>query len=75
MRSRFSKSRLVLASGLFAFSTASLPLWAAELEILHNIVVHSRLESHLPSEAEAVQGRRVRLATLVDEIRGLYGAD
>ena len=75
MRSRFSKSRLVLVSVLIALLTVSLPLWAAELVILHNNDVHSRLESHLPAEAEEVQGGRVRLATLVDEIRGLYGAD
>src|SRR5690554_1392541 len=75
MRGRFSKSRLVLVSVLIALLTVSLPLWAAELVILHNNDVHSRLESHLPAEAEEVQGGRVRLATLVDEIRGLYGAD
>ena len=75
MRSRFSKSRLVLVSGLIALLTVSLPLWAAERVSPHNNDVHSRLESHLPAEAEEVHGGRVRLATLVDVSRGLYGAD
>jgi len=75
MRSRFSKSRLVLVVVLAALLTVSLPLWAAELIILHNNDVHSRLESHVPEGAEVEQGGRVRLATLVDEIRALYGAE
>lgn len=53
----------------------SLPLWAAEIIILHNNDVHSRLESHLPQGAEKEQGGRVRLASLVQEVRAQYGAD
>lgn len=75
MRSRFNKSRLVLVFVLTALLTVSLPLWAAELIILHNNDVHSRLESHVPADGEEEQGGRVRLATLVDEIRALYGKD
>src|SRR5690606_28051770 len=75
MRSRFNKSRLVLVFVLTALLTVSLPLWAAELIILHNNDVHSRLESHVPADGEEQQGGRVRLATLVDEIRALYGKD
>lgn len=48
MRSRFSKSRLVLVSVLIALLTVSLPLWAAELVILHNNDVHSRLSPTCP---------------------------
>ena len=75
MWSSFGMSRLVRVAVLIALFTVSLPLWSAELVSLHNKDVLSRLESHLPAEAEVVQGGRVRLATLVDEIRGLYGAD
>src|SRR5699024_10344583 len=52
----------------------SLPLWAAEVIILHNNDVHSRLESHVPEGAEKEQGGRVRLATLVEQVRAEYGA-
>lgn len=75
MRARFSKSWLVLVVVLIATLAVSFPLWAAEIIILHNNDVHSRLESHIPSGAEVEQGGRVRLATLVDEIRELYGKE
>lgn len=67
--------RLVLALVLAALLSLSLPAWAADLIILHNNDVHSRLESHLPEGAEEVQGGRVRLATIVDEIRALFGEE
>lgn len=73
--SRISKSRLVLVLVLAVLLTASMQLWAAELVILHTNDVHSRLESHIPADAEQEQGGRVRLATLVDDIRKLYGKE
>ncbi len=53
----------------------SLPLWAAEIVILHTNDVHSRLVSHVPQGAEKEQGGRVRLATLVEDVRAQYGAE
>lgn len=53
----------------------SLPIWAAEIIILHTNDVHSRLESHIPQGAEVEQGGRVRVATLVEEIRSQYGSE
>ncbi|NMB00545.1 MAG: multifunctional 2',3'-cyclic-nucleotide 2'-phosphodiesterase/5'-nucleotidase/3'-nucleotidase [Firmicutes bacterium] len=75
MRAKFRKSWLVTVLVLVAMVSVSLPLWAAEIIILHNNDVHSRLESHVPEGAEVEQGGRVRLASLVDEIRETYGAD
>lgn len=75
MRTKFRNSWLVLVFVLVALLSLSLPLWAAEIIILHNNDVHSRLESHIPEGADVEQGGRVRLATLVDEIREMYGAD
>lgn len=75
MWSRFSKFRLALILVLAVVLTVSLPLWAAEIVILHTNDVHSRLESHIPAEAEEEQGGRVRLATLVDDIRAVYGKE
>lgn len=75
VRFKSSKFYLVLVVVMVAMLAVSLPLWAAEIIILHNNDVHSRLESHVPEGAEVEQGGRVRLATLVDEIREMYGAD
>ena len=75
MWSRFSRFRLALILVLAVVLTVSLPLWAAEIVILHTNDVHSRLESHIPAEAEEEQGGRVRLATLVDDIRAVYGKE
>src|SRR5690625_410898 len=75
VRTKFRNSWLVLVFVLVALLSLSLPLWAAEIIILHNNDVHSRLESHIPEGADVEQGGRVRLATLVDEIREMYGAD
>src|SRR5690554_5770114 len=75
LRAKFRNTWFVLVFVLVALLSLSLPLWAAEIIILHNNDVHSRLESHVPQDAEVEQGGRVRLATLVDEIREMYGAD
>lgn len=55
--------------------SVSLPLWAAEIIILHSNDVHSRLESHTPQGAEKELGGRVRLATVVEQVRAQYGKD
>ncbi|NMA60518.1 MAG: bifunctional metallophosphatase/5'-nucleotidase, partial [Firmicutes bacterium] len=75
MRAKFRNSSFVMVLVLVMLLSISLPLWAAEIIILHNNDVHSRLESHLPQGAEKEQGGRVRLASLVQEVRAQYGAD
>ena len=49
--------------------------FAAELIILHTNDVHSRVESHIPAGAEEEQGGRVRAATVIEDIRAMYGKD
>lgn len=78
MRTKFEKSWFVVVFVLVALLAVSLPLWAdqgqrSEIIILHTNDVHSRLESHIPDGHEVEQGGRVRLATLVEEIRAEYG--
>lgn len=73
MRAKLSNS-FALVLVLAMLLSISLPLWAAEVIILHNNDVHSRLESHVPQGAEKEQGGRVRLATLVEQVRAEYGA-
>ena len=75
MRAWFRNASFSFVLVLVLLLSVSLPLWAAEIVILHNNDVHSRLESHVPSGAEEKQGGRVRLATLVERIRAEYGAD
>ncbi len=74
MRRKFGNLSFVtlIVVAVLAFS---LPLWAAEVIILHTNDVHSRLESHVPQGAEFEQGGRVRLAPLVEEVRAQYGKD
>ena len=74
MRAKFRNSSFVMVLMLVMLLSVSLPLWAAEIIILHTNDVHSRLESHVPSGAEQEQGGRVRLATLVEDVRNQYGA-
>ena len=69
MRAWFRNASFSFVLVLVLLLSVSLPLWAAEIVILHNNDVHSRLESHVPSGAEEKQGGRVRLATLVERIR------
>lgn len=75
LRAKIRNSSFVLALVVVLLLSISLPLWAAELIILHTNDVHSRLESHVPSGAEEEQGGRVRLASVVDEVRGYYGEE
>ncbi len=75
MRTKFRSSWLVLVLALVALLTVSVPILAAEIIILHTNDVHSRVESHLPQGAEEEQGGRVRAATVVEEIRAIYGKD
>ncbi len=75
MRAKFRNSSFVMVLVLVMLLSISLPLWAAEIIILHSNDVHSRLESHLPQGAEKEQGGRVRLATLVEDVRAQYGAN
>ncbi len=75
MRARLRNTSISIVLVLVLLLSISLPLWAAEIVILHTNDVHSRVESHLPEGAEREQGGRVRLATLVDEIRAMYGAE
>ena len=75
MKARIRSSWLVLVLALVTVLAASIPMLAAEIIILHTNDVHSRVESHIPQGAEEEQGGRVRAATLVDEIRAIYGPE
>ena len=75
MRAKFGSTGLVLVLVLVTLLSVSLPLWAAEIIILHTNDVHSRLESHVPQGLQLEQGGRVRLATLVERVREQYGAN
>ncbi len=75
LRARLRNTSISIVLVLVLLLSISLPLWAAEIIILHTNDVHSRVESHLPEGAQEEQGGRVRLATLVDEIRAMYGAE
>lgn len=74
LRAWLRKTSFSIVLVLVLLLSISLPLWAAEIVILHSNDVHSRLESHVPEGAEAEQGGRVRLATVVEEVRAKYGA-
>lgn len=71
MRAKLRSSWFVLVLVLVAMLSVSLPLWAAEIIILHTNDVHSRVESHGADQI----GGRVRAATLVNEIREMYGSE
>lgn len=75
LRAKWRSSWLVLVLALVISLAGSLPIFAAEIIILHTNDVHSRIESHIPQGAEAEQGGRVRVATLIEEIRDMYGKD
>lgn len=75
MRTKFKNSWFMLVLVLVTMLAVSLPVWAAELIILHTNDVHSRVESHLPQGAQEEQGGRVRAATLIEEIRETYGGN
>src|SRR5690554_6855817 len=75
LRAWFRNASFSFVLVLVLLLSVSLPLWAAEIIILHNNDVHSRLESHVPQGAQWEQGGRVRLATLVEEIRETYGRE
>ena len=75
MRGKFRNTWFVLALVLVTLFAVNLPLMAAEIIILHTNDVHSRLESHLPQGLQLEQGGRVRLATLVEEVRSKYGRE
>ncbi|HBG02474.1 MAG TPA: multifunctional 2',3'-cyclic-nucleotide 2'-phosphodiesterase/5'-nucleotidase/3'-nucleotidase, partial [Firmicutes bacterium] len=82
LKSKVRNVYFVLMLVLLTLFSVSLPLWAAlpagervEIVILHTNDVHSRLESHLPQGLQVEQGGRVRLATLVEEVRATYGSD
>src|SRR5690554_7745587 len=75
MRGKFRNTWFVLALVLVTLFAVNLPLMAAEIIILHTNDVHSRLESHLLQGLQLEQGGRVRLATLVEEVRSKYGRE
>ena len=75
MRAKLRSSWFVLVLVLVTVLSASLPIFAAEIIILHTNDVHSRVESHIPQGAEGEQGGRVRAATLIEEIRDMYGRE
>ncbi len=75
LRARFRSSSVVLVLILVTLLALSMPSVAAELIILHTNDVHSRVESHIPQGAEEEQGGRVRAATVIDEIREMYGKE
>ncbi|HKM42467.1 MAG TPA: bifunctional UDP-sugar hydrolase/5'-nucleotidase, partial [Limnochordia bacterium] len=75
MKAKFRSSSFVLVLALVTLLAVSMPSFAAEIIILHTNDVHSRVESHVPQGAEEEQGGRVRAATVVEEIRGMYGKD
>src|SRR5690625_4079235 len=75
VRTKFRKSGVVMGFVVGERLSLSLPRCAAEVIIWPHNDVHSRLESHIPEGGDVEQGGRVRLATLVDEVREMYGAD
>ena len=75
MKVRFRRSSFVLVLVLVTLLAVSMSSFAAELIILHTNDVHSRVESHIPAGAEEEQGGRVRAATVIEDIRAMYGKD
>jgi len=74
LKSTVRRFSYVISMVLISLFVITLPLLAAEIIILHTNDVHSRLESHLPQGASEEIGGRVRLATVVEQVRNEYGA-
>lgn len=75
MRNKFRNTWFVLVLVLVTLFSVNLSALAAEIIILHTNDVHSRLESHTPQGLQVEQGGRVRLATLVENVRAQYGKE
>lgn len=71
MRAKLRSSWFVLVLVIITMLSVSMPLWAAQVIILHTNDVHSRVEPHGTDQI----GGRVRVATLVDEVREMYGPE
>ncbi len=57
MRARLRNTSISIVLVLVLLLSISLPLWAAEIVILHTNDVHSRVESHLPEGGRKGAGR------------------